>query len=338
MKEFKFCSTELSRLKDNEIYLKSTAQNAADEINGCVPTYLFDIYLASSDERVGEIALRVGYSRNTFLEGNIGYEVFLPYRGNHYALKACKLLLELAKHHNMHYLTITCRPDNKPSRRTCELLGANLLVHKDNPKENCIYELFLSQDGIYGSCNMLGLSRKVCVSNEEVSLIFANICDVKLIYEMDAEEESIYNSIYYGECEKSTWESSKNSDLEFYTGDMSYNNYLLIKYRDYIVGNISHTHNRAKIDSMEIDITIRSEEYTGRGIGSESIRLLTDYLNEEYDIMAFIIRPGRKNTRAIRAYEKCGFRIVNSFDSDIYGELGEGDYGIEGTLNMIKEY
>ncbi|MBQ1404088.1 MAG: hypothetical protein IIY85_02240, partial [Lachnospiraceae bacterium] len=38
-----------------------------------------------------------------------------PFRGNHYAEKACRLLFELARRHEMDYLIISCQPTNLPS-------------------------------------------------------------------------------------------------------------------------------------------------------------------------------------------------------------------------------
>jgi tagatose 1,6-diphosphate aldolase len=58
--------------------------------------------------------------------GNIGYGVYPPARGHHYAERACRLLLRLARAHGMKRLWITCNPDNIASKRTCERLGCTL--------------------------------------------------------------------------------------------------------------------------------------------------------------------------------------------------------------------
>jgi len=61
-------------------------------------------------------------------------------------------------------------------------------------------------------------------------------------------------------------------------------------------------------------------------------------------MMTFIIRPGKHNRRAARAYEKSGFRVDVSFDPNDYYTAedvalwGNGDYGVDGTLNMVKRY
>lgn len=70
--------------------------------------------------------MRVGHNDNTKFGGNIGYEIYEPFRGNNYASKACKLLFILAKKHKMDEVIITCSPENIASRKTCEYSGAKL--------------------------------------------------------------------------------------------------------------------------------------------------------------------------------------------------------------------
>jgi predicted acetyltransferase len=131
---FQFANTE--HLKNDEIYLGLVGTMPLDEAKGYVPCYAFTICLCSNNAQVGEINLRIGYNQNIYYGGNIGYKVFPQYRGNHYALKACTLIIQLARQHNMKTLLLTCDPDNFPSRRTCELLGAKLLQILALPPEN----------------------------------------------------------------------------------------------------------------------------------------------------------------------------------------------------------
>lgn len=72
--------------------------------------------------------------------GHIGYGVFPPARGHHYAERAVRLVVPLARAHGMNHLWITCNPDNIPSRRTCERLGAELVGIVDIPQTNLLYE------------------------------------------------------------------------------------------------------------------------------------------------------------------------------------------------------
>lgn len=85
---------------------------------------------------MGLCDLRIGHNENLYYGGNIGYEIFSPYRGHHYAGKACKLLFKLAKKHGLEYVIITCNPDNLASARTCEYAGGTLLEIAELPPEN----------------------------------------------------------------------------------------------------------------------------------------------------------------------------------------------------------
>ncbi len=134
---FEFLETE--HLRDGEIYLKLYRTITAADAKVHAPVYVFNICLINTEIIVGEINLRVGENSSIFYNGNIGYEVIEQYRGNHVALKASKLIISLAKQHNMKALLITCNPDNLASRRTCELMGAKLLQIADLPQDSELY-------------------------------------------------------------------------------------------------------------------------------------------------------------------------------------------------------
>jgi predicted acetyltransferase len=76
----------------------------------------------------GAVALRVGHTDDLELYyGHIGYHVYPAHRGRHFAERAVRLLLPLARQHGINPLWITCNPDNGPSFRTCQRLGATLV-------------------------------------------------------------------------------------------------------------------------------------------------------------------------------------------------------------------
>jgi tagatose 1,6-diphosphate aldolase len=102
----------------------------------------------------GTIGLRIGTNRDLELYyGHVGYNVFPPVRGNHYAERACRLLLPIARAHGMRAMWVTCNPDNIASRRTCERLGATLVdvvtippghsLHLRGERAKCRYRLDL---------------------------------------------------------------------------------------------------------------------------------------------------------------------------------------------------
>lgn len=139
-------------LKNGEIKLMLEKTAPENKEKGWVPAYHFAICNAEG-EKMGVCDLRLGHNENLYYGGNIGYRIEEAYRGHHYAGKACFLLFELARKHNMDYLIITCNPDNYASRKTCEYAGGQLLeivqVPEDNDMrlrgetEKCIYKFLL---------------------------------------------------------------------------------------------------------------------------------------------------------------------------------------------------
>lgn len=112
---------------------------------GRAPCYYFWMHLLPQHKpeipMAGTISFRVSDSvQIRRYAGHIGYGVFPAARGHHYAERATRLLLPLAKMHGMDHLWITCNPDNLPSRRTCERLGCRLIEIVDIPPGNPFYE------------------------------------------------------------------------------------------------------------------------------------------------------------------------------------------------------
>ena len=139
-------------LNNEEIQLILEKNIEENPEKGWVPAYLFAICNAAG-EKMGTCDLRIGHNQGLSYGGNIGYRIEEKYRGHHYAGKACLLLFELAKKHDLGYVIITCNPDNYASRKTCEYVGGELLEIVELPEENdmrqrgekqkCIYKITL---------------------------------------------------------------------------------------------------------------------------------------------------------------------------------------------------
>ena len=126
---------------NQQFHLKLVKMTPADPGRGYVPAYHFE--MVADGTVVGRCNLRVGQGENIQYAGNIGYEVEMGYRGRHYALRAARLLLRLAFRHRMQRVLITCRPDNLPSRKTCERLGAVLCGQVTVP---AVHEMYRNGD------------------------------------------------------------------------------------------------------------------------------------------------------------------------------------------------
>jgi len=120
---------------------------------GRVPTFRYEMRVAG--DRVGSASLRVG--TDEYIEkyaGHIGYGVDHAHRGKHYALRATRLLMKVARKHGLTMLWITCNPENVASRRTIERVGGELVdivdvpphvdLYREGDRQKCRYRVRVS--------------------------------------------------------------------------------------------------------------------------------------------------------------------------------------------------
>jgi tagatose 1,6-diphosphate aldolase len=82
---------ETHDLKNDEIILKLEKTTDANPEKRWVPVYRFLICRSSDGAAAGICDLRIGNTEKLYFGGNIGYTVNEPYRGSHFAGKACLL-------------------------------------------------------------------------------------------------------------------------------------------------------------------------------------------------------------------------------------------------------
>ncbi|MBT4498493.1 MAG: GNAT family N-acetyltransferase [Gemmatimonadetes bacterium] len=129
-------------LTDGEIDL--ILERTFDGIPGTTwsPSYNFKISLHDKRGKIGNISLRIGHTDHLRLyAGHIGYGIDLNHRGHRYAAKACQLVKQVALDHDFSEVWITCNPENFPSRRTCEIIGAEYVETVDLPSNTEMYRL-----------------------------------------------------------------------------------------------------------------------------------------------------------------------------------------------------
>ncbi len=127
-------------LVDDDLELVVQERYPGNIARGWSPSYRFSMIHRQSHAKMGEIELRIGMTEHLRLyAGHIGYGVYGPYRGHHYAARSVLLLLPLARHYDLTPLWITCNPDNYASRRTCELAGFEFVEIVDLPPDTDLY-------------------------------------------------------------------------------------------------------------------------------------------------------------------------------------------------------
>lgn len=70
-----------------------------------------------------------------------------------------------------------------------------------------------------------------------------------------------------------------------------------------------------------MDQFIGEPDYWNRGIGTTFLNMMADYLKENRAVEILLLDPHKSNPRAVRAYEKAGFRKIRSLPEH---ELFEG--------------
>ncbi|QGH34477.1 GNAT family N-acetyltransferase [Gracilibacillus salitolerans] len=145
--EFEFFDFDVIKGEEIDLHLMNTVPGNKEK--DWVPAYHFNITLSGLTEPIGKIDIRIGHNENLYYGGHIGYSVKKEYRGNRYAAKAVLLIKKVAHTHELEKLFITCNPDNIPSRKTCEFVGANLLEIVDVPEDNDMYQRGEKEKCIY---------------------------------------------------------------------------------------------------------------------------------------------------------------------------------------------
>ncbi len=90
-----------------------------------------------------------------------------------------------------------------------------------------------------------------------------------------------------------------------------------------------------------MDQFIGEVDYWSKGIGTKYTRMIFDFLKEERNVDAVILDPHQDNLRAIRMYQKAGFRIIEDLPEH---ELHEGkkedcylmEYRYDDNLTNVK--
>ncbi len=184
------------------------------------------------------------------------------------------------------------------------------------------------------------MSRKICVSNGELNMLFAQEADRRLLYDLSMADSEIVLSMF-PDVSDFSWEDIRDEKAEFFNEQETQNKYLFIEYNKEIVGIFYHTYHDAPIANVEFHIWFVSKKHTGKGFGTKVVSMMKEYVHTKYAVNTFLMRPWIKNPQAIRTYEKCGFKQISEFEvekyytSDEIAKYGNGAYSEEETVNMV---
>jgi UDP-4-amino-4,6-dideoxy-N-acetyl-beta-L-altrosamine N-acetyltransferase len=99
------------------------------------------------------------------------------------------------------------------------------------------------------------------------------------------------------------------------------------------IGNIELMDVDLRHRHAELGIVIGEKAYWGKGYGSDAIRALLAFGFEEMNLHRVFLRVYEDNARAIRAYEKCGFRQEGCLRE---ASFRKGKYWDELVMGMLS--
>lgn len=74
-------------------------------------------------------------------------------------------------------------------------------------------------------------------------------------------------------------------------------------------------------DVVELDLWFAGLRHCGQGRGSEALALACEWLQENFGVNRFLVRPSRRNVRALRALRRAGFRETDLPARDVSAKL-----------------
>jgi len=75
-------------------------------------------------------------------------------------------------------------------------------------------------------------------------------------------------------------------------------------------------------DLVELDVWLAGSEYARQGIAAEALRLASNWLQASFGVNRFLLRPSRRNVRALRCARRAGFRETDFEPAEVAARLG----------------
>lgn len=85
-----------------------------------------------------------------------------------------------------------------------------------------------------------------------------------------------------------------------------------------------------KDNIYEYDLFIGIEEYLNKGIGTIIVNEINDIIYKKYKANSIILRPFKRNIRAIKCYKKCGFKQIDEY-------LGKDTLGNPEVITVLEK-
>lgn len=169
------------------------------------------------------------------------------------------------------------------------------------------------------------------IVGEKVTLRALNLEDSKIILRWvnNPNLKHLTGTVYpVSDIEHDSWYKAKINDSRDKVFGIQFNqNNMLLG----VIGfkNIDYINRNA-----ELYVYIGEEDYWGKGIGSEAISMLIKFSFEELNFHRVYLSVFSYNTRAIKSYEKVGFKVEGILKESVFRQ---GKYHDKNLMAIINE-
>jgi RimJ/RimL family protein N-acetyltransferase len=150
------------------------------------------------------------------------------------------------------------------------------------------------------------------LANKIVSLRPATLQDKEKVYQWLAHSNLTSEMLgppKFPDAPVPTWEEFDNDYQAHYFDDSQplQGRCFVIEHHGEEIGQINYSEIDVATQSTEIDIWLADRRFTGKGLGTEAIRILCNYLHQTFGCNSIYIAPSKRNANAIKSYKKAGF-------------------------------
>lgn len=190
------------------------------------------------------------------------------------------------------------------------------------------------------------LESSMAASNCHIVLRPATMSDRRAIYEWMASSDltaSMAGPPEFDEAPVQTWAEFCDDYVPcFFDGSQpGVGRSFIIEHDGQDVGHVSCSRTDEELPPSvqrpfaELDIWMRDASSCGQGIGSAALDMLARQLHEQFGVRELVLRPSARNTRAIRSYEKAGFRRLELSQEQQAERYGPGEYHDTVTMQRL---
>ena len=151
------------------------------------------------------------------------------------------------------------------------------------------------------------------IRGEQVALRPMTVAEIPLFYQWATQSDSA--PLWYEDGRIPTYEEFTRDWKRYYFdgSEPEKGRCFIILAGNRPVGQVNYNEINRENNSVELDIIIAEDMDKDRGYGTDALKILTGYLLDSMNIRLCWIEPVAGNTRAVKAYEKAGFRTTRKF-------------------------